>query len=115
MRTTVMSIKVSLGLLKPAHSGHSGRSRNFLFAILLAGLLLAGCSSERVSQDSQSSASGSQSAPDTRTALDDYIVRPDTNYSYHLVTNFTGKGQTTFILEMTSQAWLTTNEVDRPL
>src|SRR5262249_37596770 len=26
-----------------------------------------------------------------------------------------GNGQTTFIVDMTSQAWLTTNEVDRPL
>lgn len=50
-----------------------------------------------------------------RTALDNYVSRPDTNYSYHLVTTVPGQGQTTFILEMTSQAWLTTNEVDRPV
>ena len=31
------------------------------------------------------------------------------------MTSVPGNGQTTFILEMTSQAWLTTNEVDRPL
>ena len=49
------------------------------------------------------------------TALDKYIAAPDTNYSFHLVSSFPGQGQTTFILEMTSQAWLTTNEVDRPL
>src|SRR6516164_9855581 len=49
------------------------------------------------------------------TALDDYVSRPDTNYSYHLVSTDPGQGQTTFILEMTSQAWLTTNVVDRPL
>ena len=47
--------------------------------------------------------------------LDDYVSRPDTNYSYHLVSTIPGQGQTTFIVEMTSQAWLTTNEVDRPL
>ena len=45
----------------------------------------------------------------------DYVAAPDTNYSYHLVNTFRGQDQTTYILEMTSQAWLTTNEVDRPL
>lgn len=49
------------------------------------------------------------------TALDRYVARPDTNYSYKLVNTVLGKGQTTFILDMTSQAWLTTNEVNRPI
>jgi PhoPQ-activated pathogenicity-related protein len=49
------------------------------------------------------------------TALDDYVHAPDTNYSFHLVTRILAKDYTVFILEMTSQAWLTTNEVDRPL
>src|SRR5437773_1522155 len=52
---------------------------------------------------------------DGLTALDKYVATPDTNYSFRLVTRIPGKGQTTFILEMTSQAWLTTNEVDRPV
>src|SRR5258707_2041368 len=49
------------------------------------------------------------------TALDRYVSAPDTNYTFHLVRSIPGKDQTTFILEMTSQAWLTTKEVDRPL
>jgi PhoPQ-activated pathogenicity-related protein len=49
------------------------------------------------------------------TALDRYVAAPDTNYNFHLVRSIPGKDQTTFLLEMTSQAWLTTNEVDRPL
>jgi PhoPQ-activated pathogenicity-related protein len=87
-----------------------------LFTLVL-GLFLAGCSLERTGggRDPQSSTAGSKSLRSERTALDDYVARPDTNYSYHLVTNFPGKGQTTYVLEMTSQAWLTTNEVDRPL
>ena len=52
---------------------------------------------------------------DELTALDKYVAAPDPNYSFHLVSSAPGSGQTTFILEMTSQAWLTTNEVDRPL
>jgi len=49
------------------------------------------------------------------TALDDYIAKPDPNYGFRLIERVPGKDQTTFILEMTSQAWLTTNEVDRPV
>ena len=52
---------------------------------------------------------------DTRTALDDYVDAPDPHYQFHLVSQVAGKDQTTFILEMTSQAWLTASEVDRPL
>lgn len=50
-----------------------------------------------------------------QTALDRYIAKPDPNYSYSLVNTVAGKGFTTYILEMTSQSWLTTNEVDRTL
>ena len=53
--------------------------------------------------------------PGERTALDEYVAAPDTNYSYHLVNTIPGPDVTTFVIEMTSQAWLTTNEVDRPL
>ena len=50
-----------------------------------------------------------------QTALDHYIARPDTNYNYKLANTVPGAGQTTFVLDMTSQAWLTTNEVNQPL
>src|SRR5262245_39724663 len=49
------------------------------------------------------------------TALDKYVAKPDTNYSFQVVNTNPGDGYTTFVLEMTSQAWLTTNEVDRPI
>src|SRR5437879_9455402 len=49
------------------------------------------------------------------TALDRYVARPDTNYNYKLVNTIPGNGQTTFVIELTSQAWLTTNEVNRPI
>jgi PhoPQ-activated pathogenicity-related protein len=57
----------------------------------------------------------SRTALTARTALDEYVARPDTNYSFRMVTRAAGGGATTFILELTSQAWLTTNEVDRPV
>lgn len=49
------------------------------------------------------------------TALDRYVATPDPSYSFHLVNTIKGEGQTTFVLEMTSQSWLTTNEVNRTL
>src|SRR5882672_5229633 len=56
------------------------------------------------------------SAPAAKlTALDRYVAKPDTNYNFKLVKTIPGSGQTTFVLELTSQAWLTTNEVDQPI
>jgi PhoPQ-activated pathogenicity-related protein len=49
------------------------------------------------------------------TPLDVYVARPDTNYGYTLLKTLPGVGQTTFVLELRSQVWLTTNEVDRTL
>jgi PhoPQ-activated pathogenicity-related protein len=49
------------------------------------------------------------------TALDRYIAKPDSNYSYKLVSKKEAEGATVYILEMTSQQYLTTNEVDRPI
>ena len=54
-------------------------------------------------------------ASDQRTALDRYVAAPDTNYTWHLVKTIPGQGYQAFVLEMTSQAWLTTNEVNRTL
>ncbi len=52
---------------------------------------------------------------DDRTALDRYVAAPDTNYSYHLVNTIPGDGYTTFVLDMTSQSWRSSNEVNRTL
>ena len=84
--------------------------------LVVAAALVAGCSKgEDKGEPKPKAAAAPQKAQDERTALDEYVAAPDTNYSYHVVTRVPGKGQTTFIVEMTSQAWLTTNEVDRPL
>lgn len=50
-----------------------------------------------------------------RTALDEYVAAPDTHYKYDLVKTVTGANFTAYILEMTSQAWLTEKEVDHSL
>jgi PhoPQ-activated pathogenicity-related protein len=52
---------------------------------------------------------------DERTVLDEYIAKPDSVYGYTLVNTIKGDGITTYILEMTSQSWLTPAEVDKPI
>lgn len=54
-----------------------------------------------------------QNPGDERTALDEYIAAPDPVYGYKLVSKIDGQGFTTYVLEMTSQSWLTEKEVDR--
>jgi len=81
-----------------------------VLSVALIGLALAGCS-----RANKGAAPAPQPVQDERTALDKYVAAPDTNYSFQVVNTIRGNGFTTYILEMTSQAWLTTNEVDRPL
>jgi PhoPQ-activated pathogenicity-related protein len=47
-----------------------------------------------------------------KTALDEYCAKPDDVYGYKLVDTIPGDGFKTFVLEMTSQTYLTTEEVD---
>ena len=47
------------------------------------------------------------------TALDRYIAAPDPSYKYEVISKVVGKGYTTFIVDMTSQTWRSTKEVDR--
>jgi len=83
---------------------------------IVAGLVFVGCSGPSIgSASKQQTRAESERSQDERTALDAYVAAPDTSYSFHLVKTIPGKDQTTYILDMTSQAWLTTNEVDRPL
>jgi PhoPQ-activated pathogenicity-related protein len=46
------------------------------------------------------------------TPLDVYVATPDTNYSYRLVDTIPGTGMTTYVLQMQSQVYLTTNDVN---
>lgn len=55
------------------------------------------------------------SARAAETALDRYVAKPDPTYSWKVASKTPGEGHTTFVLEMTSQTWLTTNEVDKPV
>src|SRR5438874_8692865 len=75
---------------------------SFTVALFLSAVTLLASSADRTRLSSQ-------------TALDRYIAAPDTNYTWHLANTIRGEGYTTYILDMISQAWLTTNEVNRAL
>src|SRR2546425_3620171 len=74
----------------------------FTATLFLSAVALLASSAERTRLSSQ-------------TALDRYVAAPDTNYTWHLVNTVRGEGYTTYIVDMISQAWLTTNEVNRTL
>src|SRR3989454_4830378 len=74
----------------------------FTAALFLSAVALLASSPDRTRLSSQ-------------TALDRYVAAPDTNYKWHLVNTVRGEGYTTYFVDMTSQAWLTTNEVNRTL
>jgi PhoPQ-activated pathogenicity-related protein len=63
-------------------------------------------------------AAAPQQAPQRRTAetaLDRYVAAPDANFAWKAVRELPAEGVTATLLEMTSQKWLTENEVERPL
>jgi len=86
------------------------RERLPILKLILTGLAVAGLSAAGTG-----SAKDQARAEQEQTALDEYVHAPDTNYSFHLVSSAPSKDYTAFVLEMTSQAWLTTNEVNRTL
>jgi len=49
------------------------------------------------------------------TALDRYVKTPDPHYKHEVVKTIPGKGYTVYVVELTSQAWLTEKEVNRPV
>ena len=49
------------------------------------------------------------------TALDEYVRAVDSNYKWSVLSTVPGEGYQTFILEMTSQQWLTEDEVNLPI
>lgn len=54
-------------------------------------------------------------APPAKTALDEYVHRPDPSYSWKVAATTRGDGHTTLFVDLKSQTWLTPEEVDRPL
>ena len=54
-------------------------------------------------------------AASPETALDRYVKAPDSHFKYELVKTLPGAGYTAYVLDMTSQQYLTTAEVNQPI
>src|SRR5436190_19433981 len=50
-----------------------------------------------------------------KTPLDDYLAKPDATYAWKLVKTVPGDGVTSYVLDLKSQTWRSTPEVDRPV
>jgi PhoPQ-activated pathogenicity-related protein len=50
-----------------------------------------------------------------QTALDRYVAAPDASYAWKVMRDLPAEGASATLLEMTSQRWLTEQEVERPL
>ena len=59
-------------------------------------------------------ATGARTSTTQQTALDRYIAKPDSSYSWKLINTIAGKGFHGYILDLTSQTWRSAAEVDRP-
>lgn len=60
-------------------------------------------------------AAGAVRGADRNTPLDEYVKAPDSKYRYQFVKEERRKGLAFSLIEMTSQAWRTAAEVDRPV
>jgi PhoPQ-activated pathogenicity-related protein len=86
-------------------------------AVLLAGAALAACqpSTPKAVEADAPAANPLAVKPEEKTALDAYLAKPDPAYKWTLVSTHPGDGFTTYVLELTSQTWRTSAEVDRPV
>ncbi len=50
-----------------------------------------------------------------QTALDRYVAAPDDSYAWSLAKTIDGDGYTGYVIDLTSQTWRTSAEVDRPV
>src|SRR5580658_3575638 len=51
----------------------------------------------------------------SKTPLADYLAKPDPSFAWKLVGAIEGPGYAGAVLRLTSQTWLTADQVDRPL
>jgi PhoPQ-activated pathogenicity-related protein/acetyl esterase/lipase len=52
---------------------------------------------------------------DDGTALDSYVAAPDLTYEFSLESTIAGQGFKTYVVDMTSQSWRSSEEVDKPI
>src|SRR5262249_33623008 len=49
------------------------------------------------------------------TALDRYVAKPDSTYSWKIVRTTSDNGLTQYVVDLKSQTWRTEKDVDRPV
>ncbi len=85
-------------------------------AALLMNLLLALAAWTSAGRAADPSVGHENALPNERavqTALDRYVQRPDPSYRWKLLKTFNQDGFTTYVVDVTSQTWRTTADVDR--
>jgi len=60
-------------------------------------------------------ATSARTAPAQETALDRYIAKPDSSYSWKVISTIAGSGVKQYVIDLTSQTWCSAAEVDRPV
>src|SRR5262245_14007747 len=88
-------------------------------ALLLTGVALVACqpSAPKTAEAEAPAAAANPLAvkPEEKTPLDAYRAKPDPAYKWELKATYPGDGFTTYVLELTSQTWRTSADVDRPV
>jgi PhoPQ-activated pathogenicity-related protein len=88
-------------------------------AVLLAGAALVACqpSAPKSAEAEAPAAAANPLAvkPEEKTPLDAYLAKPDPAYKWELISTYPGAGFTTYVLQLTSQTWRTSADVDRPV
>src|SRR5688572_19121533 len=81
------------------------QTRRMLAALLIASPVVIAAAPRQAAPQPQAA----------QTALDRYVAAPDANFSWKVLKTLPAEGATATLLEMTSQKWLTEQEVERPL
>lgn len=81
--------------------------------ILVSSILALGVGLSAGADDSATSTQRPPTAKSPLTALDRYVHTPDPTYAWRVSGSVDGEGGKAYYIDLTSQTWLTTNEVNR--
>lgn len=86
-----------------------------LFAVLVMAALAPsrGRAADESAAPALADAPAQETASSHETALDRYLAQPDDNYEWKVVDTIRGDGLTTYVVDLTSQTWRTSDDVDR--
>jgi PhoPQ-activated pathogenicity-related protein len=98
------------------HDSHVPAGRGFQYTQALGFVRVVAAVCIALTLDAAGPAAGqTASQAGERTALDRYVAAADANFNFRLLNTTSTPEGDVYLLEMISQSWLTTKEVDRPL